>query len=581
MSHAHIAHNCLVGDHTIVCSGALVAGHVVLEDQAFVSGNCVVHQHVRVGRLAILRGLSRTSRDVPPFAIMDGTHTVRGVNRIGLRRAGLDATRIRALRDRLPYAVPYPAEPARGHGAGGGLAAVAGRRRGPGIHPGVEARRRDGAAGGRLVGRRRRRLIGRASPKSAFSPQIGFVFGHPAGTTRGTMTVSRWSRRSVFRTAALLVATLSTTPALSATSLISVDLGGAAAGGAGLNRNPGSPADISPDGRFVLFTSTAADLVSGVSDTNSAADLFVRDRVAGTTAIVSVSAGKQALGASALGGLAFSPDSKRLVFRTQANNVVAGLTDSNNSPDWFVRELLTGVTSCVTVNAAGTATGNLTSFTQEPPVFSPDGTRLAFVSIAGNLVDGVTDQGGRDIFVRNLESGVTSLVSVRTDGAASGLSVDDPPQFSPDGRFLAFLDMSPSLVAGVTDNNNFTDLFVRDLQTSSTRLVTRGAANQAVMFSSEYVWTPDGSTIVFSTSGTNVVAGIADTNNGVDVFAWDAGNGRGPHAEREPGRHRGWQRTVPLLRGQPGQPLRGVRERQHRSDGSLRWRRRQGRPVRA
>jgi UDP-N-acetylglucosamine acyltransferase len=97
MSHAHIAHNCRVGDRTIVCSGALVAGHAVLEDQAFVSGNCVVHQHVRIGRLAILRGLSRTSRDVPPFSIMDGTHTVRGVNRVGLRRAGLDAQRIRTL----------------------------------------------------------------------------------------------------------------------------------------------------------------------------------------------------------------------------------------------------------------------------------------------------------------------------------------------------------------------------------------------------------------------------------------------------------------------------------------------------
>lgn len=97
MSHAHIAHNCRVGDRTIVCSGALVAGHAVLGDQAFVSGNCVVHQHVRIGRLAILRGLSRTSRDVPPFAIMDGTHTVRGVNRIGLRRAGFDAARLRAV----------------------------------------------------------------------------------------------------------------------------------------------------------------------------------------------------------------------------------------------------------------------------------------------------------------------------------------------------------------------------------------------------------------------------------------------------------------------------------------------------
>src|SRR5262249_36545546 len=78
MSRAHVAHNCRVGSSVIVCSGALVAGHVVLEDGAFVSGNCVVHQHVRIGRLAILRGLSRTSRDVPPFAIMDWTHTVRG-----------------------------------------------------------------------------------------------------------------------------------------------------------------------------------------------------------------------------------------------------------------------------------------------------------------------------------------------------------------------------------------------------------------------------------------------------------------------------------------------------------------------
>lgn len=99
MSHAHIAHNCRVGDHTIICSGALVAGHVVVDDQAFVSGNCVVHQHVRIGRLAILRGLSRTSRDVPPFAIMDGTHTVRGLNRVGLRRSGFDRARTRALQD--------------------------------------------------------------------------------------------------------------------------------------------------------------------------------------------------------------------------------------------------------------------------------------------------------------------------------------------------------------------------------------------------------------------------------------------------------------------------------------------------
>ena len=97
MARAHVAHNCRVGSRIVICSGALVAGHVEVGDQAFVSGNCVLHQHVRIGRLAILRGLSRTSRDVPPFAIMDGTHTVRGVNRVGLRRAGFDAEGIRAL----------------------------------------------------------------------------------------------------------------------------------------------------------------------------------------------------------------------------------------------------------------------------------------------------------------------------------------------------------------------------------------------------------------------------------------------------------------------------------------------------
>ena len=97
MSQSHVAHNCRLGRGVIITSGALLGGHVVVEDQAFISGNCVVHQHCRVGRLAIMRGLSRASRDVPPFVIMDGTHTVRGLNRVGLRRAGFDAARMRAL----------------------------------------------------------------------------------------------------------------------------------------------------------------------------------------------------------------------------------------------------------------------------------------------------------------------------------------------------------------------------------------------------------------------------------------------------------------------------------------------------
>jgi UDP-N-acetylglucosamine acyltransferase len=98
MQNAHVAHNCRIGDHTIVAGGALLAGHVELADRAFVSGNCVVHQHVRIGTLALMRGLSRTSRDVPPYCLIDGTHTVRGVNVTGLRRAGFSVARIAAIR---------------------------------------------------------------------------------------------------------------------------------------------------------------------------------------------------------------------------------------------------------------------------------------------------------------------------------------------------------------------------------------------------------------------------------------------------------------------------------------------------
>lgn len=97
MTNAHVAHNCRIADRVILATGATLGGHVHVGERAFISGNCVVHQFVRVGRLAIMRGLSRASRDVPPFALMDDTHVVRGVNRVGLRRAGFDAARIRTI----------------------------------------------------------------------------------------------------------------------------------------------------------------------------------------------------------------------------------------------------------------------------------------------------------------------------------------------------------------------------------------------------------------------------------------------------------------------------------------------------
>ncbi|MDP3181213.1 MAG: acyl-ACP--UDP-N-acetylglucosamine O-acyltransferase [Desulfobaccales bacterium] len=98
MALSHLAHNTQVGDQVIVVNGALVGGYVELADRVFISGNCVIHQFCRVGTLAMMRGGSRTSRDVPPYCIVDFTHTVRGLNLVGLRRAGFTSQQIEPLR---------------------------------------------------------------------------------------------------------------------------------------------------------------------------------------------------------------------------------------------------------------------------------------------------------------------------------------------------------------------------------------------------------------------------------------------------------------------------------------------------
>ena len=98
MQNAHVAHDCRVGCGTIIAGGALLAGWVEVGDRVLVSGNCVVHQFVRIGRFAMMRGMSRTSRDIPPFCVADLTHTLRGINVVGMKRAGFETRAVAALR---------------------------------------------------------------------------------------------------------------------------------------------------------------------------------------------------------------------------------------------------------------------------------------------------------------------------------------------------------------------------------------------------------------------------------------------------------------------------------------------------
>jgi UDP-N-acetylglucosamine acyltransferase len=98
MVNSHVGHDCIIGNDCILANGALAAGHVTVGDRAFLSGNTTVHQFCRVGRLSLLSGVSGTSKDIPPFWIMQGQNRVRSINLVGMRRAGMSSGEILAVR---------------------------------------------------------------------------------------------------------------------------------------------------------------------------------------------------------------------------------------------------------------------------------------------------------------------------------------------------------------------------------------------------------------------------------------------------------------------------------------------------
>ena len=113
MTSGHIAHNAVIGNRTVIASCALIAGHVEVEDQAFLSGGVVVHQHSKIGRLAMVGGNTRVNRDLPPFFLYSGFDVqAKGLNAVGLRRAGFGLADVAVLKKayRLLYRAGLPLE---------------------------------------------------------------------------------------------------------------------------------------------------------------------------------------------------------------------------------------------------------------------------------------------------------------------------------------------------------------------------------------------------------------------------------------------------------------------------------------
>lgn len=260
---------------------------------------------------------------------------------------------------------------------------------------------------------------------------------------------------------------------------------------------------VSADGRFLAFTSSAANLVSG--DTNGLPDVFVFDRVAGVTSRVSVASdGAQANSDLAQHAIAISANGRYVAFGSLADNLVPG--DSNREFDIFVHDRATAQTSRVSL----TSTGSEIADGARHPAMSADGRFVAFES-AGAVVPG-DSKIASDIYVHDREAGTTEWVSWAAEPSASHDT--DEPVISATGRYVSF--RSNAVFPEDTDDN--TDIVVYDRWTQTARLGTPPPTGNAAEWSAitdPHDMSGDGRLLVFT----------AGTVGQTDVFVHDLATG--------------------------------------------------------
>lgn len=232
---------------------------------------------------------------------------------------------------------------------------------------------------------------------------------------------------------------------------------------------------MSPDGRFVLFSSLANNLAPG-ADSQFAMNLFLRDRASNTTTLVSVSVNGTGGNGSSMGGQV-STNGRYVVFQSDATDLLPG--DTNDVSQIFVRDLQTDSNLLVSVAVDG-SWGNGAS---TAAAMTPDGRYVTFVSEANNLVPGDTN-GIPDVFVRDLLTQTTTLVTVGAVKLPPRIYWPGPPDFiplaspaiTPDGRFIAFVSPFSGLAAGVLPSAPQAEVYLRDLDAGTTVWASSNAA---------------------------------------------------------------------------------------------------------
>ncbi|MBA1158293.1 PD40 domain-containing protein [Microvirga mediterraneensis] len=266
---------------------------------------------------------------------------------------------------------------------------------------------------------------------------------------------------------------------------------------------------FSDNGRFLVLLSTATNLVPG--DTNGQVDVFIKDLVTGAVTRVSVAAdGSQIAQGGSVGlGRSLTADGRFLVFSSREANLVG--SDTNSSQDVFLKDLQTGAIRRVSTNSAGAQADS----GGENATISADGRHVAFESNSTDLVAGGTD-GGRYLFLKDLQTGATTRIDARLDGSNGGQSIN--ARFSANGCYIVFESTGANLVS--RDDNGTRDIFRKDLLTGAIiRVSTKADGTEAHGVSTIAAISPDGRYVTFASTASDLVAG--DTNGKADFFRKD------------------------------------------------------------
>ena len=297
-----------------------------------------------------------------------------------------------------------------------------------------------------------------------------------------------------------------------------ITTGSSGIGGDGDSRFP----EISADTSTILFQSNATDLIPGFT-TNGSWQLYLYDVVSETFTLITPGLGGDGLSDTSSAwnnwGLSISADGNKIAFGTSSNEVVPGTI-----PVWghiYLYDVATSTTSIVSRGAGGMG-GD--SYSQVPTI-SADGTKVVFHSNASDLVDGITTVGQGNIFIYDVTTGITTLITKGSSGVGTWGGCCSTTVISADNSLVSFATSAPDLIDGFTANGN-DQLYLYDVATEVITLVTTGPTGfggDSATYGSFI--TADGKFVGFMSRATDLINGIATTDADGNAFLYNVTTG--------------------------------------------------------